>query len=154
MIFLFFFLWILLSGQITPEVCLSGALISMLVWIFCRRVFGYRFTWEELAFGKLWGGLCYLMYLIREMLRAGWIVMKLIYTSGKNTEPRLIYFHSNLKSERARSILANSITLTAGTITVSAEGDLFCVHTLDRTLAAGIENSAFEKRLEKLENGT
>ena len=154
MIFLFFFLWILLSGQITPGVCLSGALISMLVWMFGHRVFGYRFAWEELAFRKLWGGLRYLGYLIREMLRAGWIVMKLIYTSGKNTEPRLIYFHSGLKSERARSILANSITLTAGTITVSAEGDLFCVHTLDRPLAAGIENSAFEKRLEKLESGT
>lgn len=51
----------------------------------------------------------------------------------------------------AKVILANSITLTPGTITVSVEGDVFCVHCLDKELAEGIENSVFVQLLERME---
>ena len=48
-------------------------------------------------------------------------------------------------------ILADSITLTAGTITVTAADGRMCVHALDASLAEGIENSQFQQRLEKME---
>ena len=50
-----------------------------------------------------------------------------------------------------RAVLANSITLTAGTITVETVDGRFCVHALDRSLAEGIEDCEFQRRLEKLE---
>jgi multicomponent Na+:H+ antiporter subunit E len=51
-------------------------------------------------------------------------------------------------------MLADSITLTPGTITVSLEGNEYVVHCLDKELAEGINTSVFVtllKRLERME---
>ena len=66
-------------------------------------------------------------------------------------EPVIVHVHTNLKTETARVILANSITLTPGTITVSLTDDDLLVHCLDKSLAEGMENSSFVKLLEKME---
>ena len=60
-------------------------------------------------------------------------------------------FRTKLKTDTARVALANSITLTPGTITCTLEDDKFCVHALDTTLGEGVENTDFEKRLLELE---
>ena len=66
-------------------------------------------------------------------------------------EPVIVHVHTNLKTEIARVILANSITLTPGTITVSLTDDDLLVHCLDKSLAEGMEDSAFVKLLEEME---
>ena len=66
-------------------------------------------------------------------------------------EPVLVTFHTTLKSPVLRVILANSITLTPGTITVSLEGDTFVVHALDKDFVEGIEDSVFVRWLQKAE---
>lgn len=151
MAILFFLLWILLSGHVTAGVCLSGAAVSLALDLFCRRVLGYKTLWRPSAVRKLPGALRYLGCLLAEMLKAGFLVMRFIYARGRVPEPRLIRFRCGLESDAARSVLANSITLTAGTITVSAENGDLCVHALDRSMADGIENSRFAGRLKKLE---
>ena len=60
-------------------------------------------------------------------------------------------FRSQLKTNAARVALANSITLTPGTITVSLEGDELLVHALNREIAAGLEGSIFERLLARME---
>ena len=66
-------------------------------------------------------------------------------------EPVIVHVHTDLKSETARVILANSITLTPGTITVSLTGDQLLVHCLDRSLSEGMEDSVFVRLLQKME---
>lgn len=151
MILLYFVLWILLSGEITLEVCISGAIVSILLHYFTKKIFGRGSKLEQSYLRRLVGSLRYLAYLFLEILKAGLVVMKLVYTKGKDTEPILVYFRTHLKTEEAKVALANSITLTAGTITVSTENDHFCVHALDRSLADQIENSEFARRLAELE---
>ena len=51
----------------------------------------------------------------------------------------------------ARILLANSITLTPGTITVLLEEDEYVVHCLDKSLAEGINSSIFVSMLRKME---
>ena len=148
---LFFLLWILLSGSVTVETCLSGAAASAAVYYFCTRVLGYRMGQDRRALRRLGSLLSYLWYLLVEMLKAGWVVMRLIYSRDRRMEPRLIWFQTDVKGEVAQSVLANSITLTAGTITVAAEKGRFCVHTLDRSLAEGIEDSEFARRLNEMD---
>lgn len=151
MFLLFFVLWLLMAGEATLRVCLWGAVVSALLCRFCSRTLGYRpGAWRTLL-KKLGPMTAYLGRLLAEMLKAGFVVMKLIYTRGRNMEPRLIWFDTTLQGDTARAALANSITLTAGTITVEAEGGRFCVHALDASLAEGIENCEFQRRLEKLE---
>ena len=56
-----------------------------------------------------------------------------------------------MKSKFLQVVLANSITLTPGTITVDIEGDEFDVYCLDLTMADGIEDSIFVRELVKAE---
>jgi multicomponent Na+:H+ antiporter subunit E len=53
-------------------------------------------------------------------------------------DPRMVNFKTRLKSDVARVTLANSITLTPGTITVRVEGDVFTVHALSDKVASGL----------------
>ena len=62
-----------------------------------------------------------------------------------------LFFDVDIQSEFLRFVLANSITLTPGTITVDVDDNHFCVHALDYTLAEGIEDSVFIKLLRKME---
>lgn len=66
-------------------------------------------------------------------------------------EPVIVQFRTDLKSKMARVLLANSITLTPGTITVSLEDDVYTVHCLDKRLAEGMDTSVFVRLLRKLE---
>ena len=95
--------------------------------------------------------LCYLFVLIREIIKANMDTVKMIFTSRYEREPVLVTFRSKLKSPVLRVILANSITLTPGTITVSLEGDTFMVHALDKDFVEGIEDSVFVKWLQRAE---
>ena len=63
----------------------------------------------------------------------------------------IVRFHTDLKSESAKVLLANSITMTPGTITASLDGDEYVVHCLDKSLAAGIDESIFVAQLRKME---
>ena len=61
-------------------------------------------------------------------------------------------FETDLKGEAAKVVLANSITLTPGTITVTLDEDTYLVHCLDKELGEGIEASSFVERLRKMES--
>ena len=63
----------------------------------------------------------------------------------------MVFFDVDIESEFLRFVLANSITLTPGTITVDVDDNHFCVHALDYTMAEDIENSVFVKLLVKME---
>jgi len=65
--------------------------------------------------------------------------------------PNVVKFKTNLKKDLSKTILANSITLTPGTITIEVKGDEFTVHCLSEKNIEGIINSKFEKILLKIE---
>ena len=52
--------------------------------------------------------------------------------------PRLISFKTKVKGDVPQFILAQSLTLTPGTVTVRVEKDEFHVHAIDETFASGI----------------
>ncbi len=148
---LFFLLWLLLAGNVTVGVCLWGGAVSILLDLFCRKMLGYRPQLGRNAAKKLWKGCAYLVVLVWEMLKAGFVVMKLVYTRGRSMHPKLIWFDTTLHTDWGRAALADSITLTAGTITVETSDGRMCVHALNASLAEGIERCDFQRRLEELE---
>jgi len=149
-IVLLFLLWVLLSGRADPEVLLTGAAAAALGEFLARRTLG--FSGRPLPpLRRTGGSAVYLARLLWEMLAAGFAVMRLIYARGREPEPLLVRFRPGMGSAGSLAALADSITLTAGTITVEAENGRMCVHALDRPLAAGIEDSSFARQLRKLE---
>jgi len=150
---IFFLLWIIFNGRITMEIVIFGLVIAAaLYWFICRFMdFSPK---REMRYLKKSGYLLqYLYHLLKEIIIANFATMKLICSAGRVVEPALVEFETHFQNDTSRFLLANSITLTPGTITVTVEGDKFIVHCLDKTLAEGIESSIFVKLLEKIEEG-
>lgn len=144
-------LWIIFNGKITLEILWIGMLLSAVLYAFCCRFMGYSVKKDMKMFRLLPIVLQYVAILIMEILKANRQVLFFIMTPRYQVEPLLVHFTSGLKSELSRVILANSITLTPGTITVGLEGNEFYVHCLDKEFAEGMENSVFVRLLEKME---
>ena len=100
---------------------------------------------------KLFQILQYVFVLIKEIIKANFAVIRMITSSRYEIEPAVVRFKSDLKTAPARILLANSITLTPGTITVLLEEDEYVVHCLDKSLAEGINSSIFVSMLRKME---
>lgn len=151
MFLLFFFVWIVFNGRITTEIVVIGALVAMAVFAFFCKFMDYSLKKEMLFYKRALFFLEYLYLLIKEIVKANLAVTHMILTQKEVMEPVIFTFKTTLRTETAKVMLANSITLTPGTITVSLEGDEFVVHCLDKSLAEGIECSDFVKMLERME---
>lgn len=64
--------------------------------------------------------------------------------------PRLLRFRADLPHTLARLTLANSITLTPGTVTLDVDADEFVVHALTRASAAALETGRMRARVAAL----
>ena len=64
-------------------------------------------------------------------------------------DPTIVTFKTYLKTDIARVALANSITLTPGTITIRVVDQVFYVHAISRKAAAGLPGE-MEDRLAKV----
>ena len=151
MLLLFFAAWIIFNGRITMEIVLFGLAVSVAVFAFVCKFMDYSLEKERHFYKKLPLFCKYAALLLKEIAKANLMVCRLMLTRREVVEPVLVKVHTNLKTETARVILANSITLTPGTITVSLAGQELLVHCLDKTLAEGMEDSDFVKLLEALE---
>ena len=151
MFFLFFLIWIIFNGQFTWEIAGFGIVISGLIYWFTCRFLGYRPGTDLILLKKLFQILQYVFVLIKEIVKANFAVIRMITSSRYEIEPAVVRFKSDLKTAPARILLANSITLTPGTITVLLEEDEYVVHCLDKELAEGMNHSKFVELLEKLE---
>ena len=147
MFVLFFLVWIVFNGNITTEIVIFGLVIAAVVFAFICKFMDYSLKKEVLFYKKILAFIWYVVILIVEIIKANVVVIHMITTQKEIVEPVIVKFKANLKSETARVILANSITLTPGTITVSLEEDEFVVHCLDKSLAEGMEDSVFVKLL-------
>lgn len=151
MYILFFLMWIIFNGKITWEIAGFGAVIAAVMYAFICKFMDYSIRRDILVMKKTIFILQYIAVLIWEIVKANWTVMKMILSVKKEKEPVLFRFKTGLKTRTARVVLANSITLTPGTITVSLEEDEYVVHCLDKSLAAGMEDSVFVRLLERME---
>jgi len=148
---LFFAFWIILNGKITLEIALFGVAISFAVYFFCHQFLGYSIM-NELKLYRLIGRYAgYVALVVWEIAKANMDVLKLIYNFKYKPDAVLVHFDTDLKSNAARTALANSITLTPGTITVFQEAEGYTVHCLDKSFADGMEESSFVQHLRKTE---
>lgn len=151
MYILFFLCWIIFNGQITTEIVIFGiVLAAVMMWFICKFL-GYDIRTEYLVFRMSGYFLRYIAVLFIEIMKANWMVICLIFMSRNELQPALVKFKAPVKSKAARILLANSITLTPGTITVSLEEDEYMVHCLDKELGVGIDKSVFVTLLLKME---
>lgn len=151
MLLLFFLAWIIFNGKITTEIILFGVVIAGVMFAFVCKFMDYSIR-KELAYCRAAPAFCkYILLLVKEIIKANLTVCRMILTRKEIMEPVIVKVPTDLKTQTARVILANSITLTPGTITVSMTEHELLVHCLDKSLAEGMEDSEFVTLLKQME---
>lgn len=147
MIIVLFAFWLLLNGHWTTEIAVTGAVLSVLIYLLCHFFWGYTVKAELQMFARGAKIVSYIRFLVCEIVKSALQTMRLIWSTEKIVVPKLVSFRTRLKTDGGKVALANSITLTPGTISVDVRGDKFLVHCLDEDFAEGLENSEMEQRL-------
>ena len=124
-------LWTGLSGDYTltkPVIASLGA-----VSIILSTVLAYRFDIldrEGSPYARLAHLVAYWAWLLVEIFKANWVVIKACLRSNLDINPALVKVKTGCESDLARTVFANSITLTPGTVSVEVEGNKILVHAL------------------------
>jgi len=153
MFFLLFAFWLILNGQWTSEIAVTGVVLCALLYLFICKFMDYSPKKEWACLRRLPRAVVYFFYLVGEIAKSALATIKLIWSPKEIIRPEVTTFRTKLRTDPGKVILANSITMTPGTITVDVRGDLFLVHCLDETFAEGLEDSEMEKRIMQIEGG-
>ena len=141
--------WIIFSGKLDIVYLTMGALSAALVtWMSGDLIFEDQQQSFKRRFREFYKLILYSIWLLWEITLANIEVMKLVMQPKviKAIDPQIITFETTLKSDFARFLLANSITLTPGTVTIKIEGDTYYVHALSDEIAEDC-HCEMEKRL-------
>lgn len=151
MYILVYVVWLVLNGIITVEVCLVGLVLTALIAAAARVLFDYTPKREVRLLKKVPLFVAYVFVLFWEIVKANWEMFSFILNEKREIEPVLVSFDSSLKTRFGRFMLANSITLTPGTITVEQSGERFTVHCLKRDMLDCSPDGVFQRWIRRLE---
>lgn len=141
-----FLLWIVFNGKLNWEIAIFGAVLSGAVYAFACAFLEYSPKKELAVMKRLPGMLRYLCLLVREIVKSNAALIRIVYSRKIEVKPQLVTFSTPLKGP-LKSILADCITVTPGTISVHSADDKLTVHCLDAQFADGIENTDFQQQL-------
>ena len=144
-----FAFWLVLSGFFTPFLMAAGLGCAIAVVWFTRRL--QVLDHEGLPIALTLRVLPYWLWLIKEIVKSGWQVSRIIIDPKLPISPTLVEFKPTQRGSVGLVVHANSITLTPGTITVEAHADRFLVHGLTREGAAGTVGSEMDARVSSCE---
>ena len=141
--------WVVLNGRLTGEILLLGMGITALAMLFLCKACDWSLKREGKLYLALPRIIGYALTVIWEIVKANLIMCKVVY--GGKPDPVVRVIRTDLKTRFGKMALANSITLTPGTITLAVRGDELTVHCLRPDMAEGLENTVFERKLRKIE---
>lgn len=152
MFIVYFALWVILCGRWTLEIGAFGLVFAAVAYLFSCMFMGYSPKVDGALLRRAPGALRYGVLLVTEIIKANLAVIRMILDKRFEPKPQLVQFDTALRRERHRVTLANSITLTPGTITVSLNEDRYTVHCLDVSMMEDLDCSAFVRSLEAMES--
>lgn len=153
MLVAFFLLWIILCGDLTVEILIFDLIVTGAVFWFTCRFCRWSLDKEKTVLRLLWPGVQYVALLLREIVKANVAMLKILMGGRlkQRVQPLLITVQVPLKTNIAKMTLANSITLTPGTITVENRGTEYVVHCINPDFSRDVDCSAFVEALERME---
>jgi len=144
--------WCLLNGSLAAGVLGVGVGVALVIILFSRGwmtfLTGFRYTPKA-----IWATLLYLLFFFKELMKANLRLAKIVLSPSLPINPGFVKVRTKLENPMARLLLANSITLTPGTLTVEMEGEWLYVHwvTMDAHDIDGATDkivTGFERYLE------
>lgn len=141
-----FVFWMLLSGQFDAFHLTLGAV--------CCLAVGYLF--HDLLFANVRVGdirvvaarfVVYIPWLIQQIVLSNFHVASLVLRRKMPIDPQIVTFKTKLETDISSVTLANSITLTPGTITMDIKDGVFYVHALDQKVVDDLNAGEMEDRV-------
>lgn len=151
MYLLYFALWVIFNGAFTLEICAFGVVIAAVMFWFTCKFLDYSIEQEKRLFRRVLQIGHYAYTLVSEIVKANFAVIHMILSEREELRPTIVRFRADMDSPAGQAFLADAITLTPGTITVTLEGPEYTVHCLDESLAEGIDQSVFVELLRGME---
>ncbi len=154
-----FVFWLLLTWSFETQELVAGAIVSLAAALFSARFFIHDkafWLFNPAKFGALF---CYVFVFLGELIKANVDVAKRCFGGCTNVNPGIVKVPVDLGPDYAQAMLANSITLTPGTITLDiAEQDgqtYYYIHWIDvaeqdRVKAGEIIKGRMEKWIRRI----
>ncbi len=150
--FLLLSMWLILNGKLTAPLIISGVVLSAFIALIAG---GNGSLLAEIRWNpkSIIAMISYIFILAIEIVKANWDVAKRVITPTVNINPGVVKIKTKLSSDLGKMVLANSITLTPGTLTVDIVDDELYIHWIDvstKDIQQATEEIAavFEKYLE------
>ena len=142
-------LWMILSGYLKSNLLILGVLSCMLVTVVAIMMKVYLSNDERIKFAIKMP--FYLPWLFKEIFLSNLHVARKLLFPGNNIQPQCINTKPTQKTNTGIALLANSITLTPGTISVDYDDENLLVHALTDKTAQGIIDKEMDQRIAKIE---
>jgi multicomponent Na+:H+ antiporter subunit E len=135
--------WILLNNTFQLDVLITGAVlaffISLLVCRQCDVFAEMKLTPKAMAYSVM-----FLFVFAIDLVKSNMDVTRRVLTPSLPIKPGIVEVKTTLKSKFGRLLLANTITLTPGTLTVEVKDESFFIHWID------VEEEDIEAATEKI----
>lgn len=143
--------WLLWSGHFEKNVFLLilGGLSVLFTVFVCARM--KVIDQESVPIFLIVGAIPFAIYLIKEIIVSNIAVTKIILSPKMELHRNMFVVEAHQKTEIGNVILANAITLTPGTVSVSMNGDKILVHALSFEGAQEDLSGEMEAKITKLE---
>lgn len=142
--------WVVLSGKFDAFHLGLGVLSALIVTLLSQDLL-FKDRKKDLVSRLLeaFRFIGYVLWLLWQIVLANVHVFKLAMTEEGQEEmsPRVVKLKTKLKSDFAKFVYANSITLTPGTITIQITGDQFLVHAISEVVAKDLLSGEMERRV-------
>lgn len=145
-------MWLVLTMSVDPREMVVGAVVAAIAAAFTLpspRLGGQAIMHPRRVFYAV----AYVAYLLVAIVRSNLDVARRVLSPKLDIHPGVVEAKTKLESPVGRLILANSITLTPGTLTVDIRDDALFIHWIDvrsedRQKATEEIVAGFEKYLE------
>jgi len=127
-IFIFLIVWIILFEKLNSVIAISGFITGYLSLFFTEKYLIGGSYYKEYPI-SIFGILKYIVFLILEIYKAGISTIIKVFTG--NINPGVVDIETDLAHDFSIIILANSITLTPGTVTLDKKDNKLKVLWLD-----------------------
>ncbi len=123
--------WIFLAGTSQQEIIIGIIVSLLLTIIFFSK--GTIFSEFNLNPKAIFYFIIYIFVFLWELVKSSFDVASRVVQPTIPINPGIVKVKTKLKSKLGRTILANSITLTPGTLTVETNGEDYYIHWIDVT---------------------
>ena len=151
---LLFIVWLLLTWSLDVQNVVAGLIVSILCTVFIGHLF-FDNTVNMLDPRRIFWFIYYLPFLAFHIITANLDVMYRVLHKDMPIRPGIVRVKTTLKSDLVLTFLANSITLTPGTLTIDIIGSDMYIHWIyvksdDPVRRTEIIVSRFENILKKV----